>query len=509
MSRRNRLWTILILVLAFLAIWTALPSSVRIKIDPLGIDKDIRVRQGLDLSGGSQVLLEAVDCTTANISDRLDNARQIIEKRVNALGVSEPLVQLQGTCRMLVELPSIDNPAQALALIQQTGKLEFVDSGADAYKEGEIIRTTGNPSPTLPISSTTPLTTTPAISTSLSGLTTTESISAGLSTTPTASTDLTSTGGLSLTTGPSSIPDRVYQTIVTGADLDASKLAVQLGTGTAGSQPEVAFTILGTAAQTFAQFTTAHNETTSGGPYYMCIVLDNAVVSCPSIRTAITGGQGVITVGGGGLDEANKLVNVLRYGALPVALQVAQSRTIGPTLGEDSIRASVIAGIIGLTVVVLFMLLYYRLPGLLADIALMLYALTVFALFKLIPVTLTLPGIAGFVLSVGVAVDANILIFERMKEELRSGRRLAVAVEVGFERAWPSIRDSNISTLITCGILYWFGNAFGASIVKGFALTLAIGVLVSLFTAIRVTRTLLHLVLDNMNLDERHNLFGI
>ena len=507
MSRRNRLWTILILVLAFLAIWIALPSSVRIKIDPLGIDKDIRVRQGLDLSGGSQVLLEAVDCSSANISDRLDNARQIIEKRVNALGVSEPLVQIQGTCRMLVELPSIDNPAQALALIQQTGKLEFVDSGADAYKDGTVIRTTGNPSPTLPISSTTSTSTAP-ITSSLSALTTTGSISAGLSTTPTASTDLTSTGGLPLTGTQPSIPDKVYVTKVTGADLDASKLAVQLDTTTRGYN--VAFTILGDAAQVFAQFTAAHNETTNGGsPYYMCIVLDNAVVSCPSIRNAITGGSGVITIGAGGLDEANKLVNVLRYGALPVALQVAQSRTIGPTLGEDSIRASVIAGIIGLTVVVLFMLLYYRLPGLLADIALMLYALTVFALFKLIPVTLTLPGIAGFVLSVGVAVDANISIFERMKEELRAGRRLAVAVEVGFERAWPSIRDSNISTLITCGILYWFGNAFGASIVKGFALTLAIGVLVSLFTAIRVTRTLLHLVLDNMNLDERHNLFGI
>ena len=507
MSQRNRLWTVLIVVLAILAIWTALPSSVRIKIDPLGIDRDIRVRQGLDLSGGSQVLLEAVDCTSPNISDRLDNARQIIEKRVNALGVSEPLVQIQGNCRMLVELPSIDNPAQALALIQQTGTLEFVDSGADAYKEGTIIRTTGNPSPTLPISNTAPSSTTP-ISASLSGLTTTESISAGLSTTPTASTDLTSTGSLPLIGTQPSIPDKVYVAKVTGADLDASKLAVQLDTTTRGYN--VAFTIQGDAAQVFAQFTAAHNEQTNGGsPYYMCIVLDNAVVSCPSIRNGIPGGQGVIQIGAGGLDEANKLVNVLRYGALPVALQVAQSSTIGPTLGEDSIRASVIAGIIGLTVVVLFMLLYYRLPGLLADLALILYALTVFALFKLIPVTLTLPGIAGFVLSVGVAVDANILIFERMKEELRSGRRLAVAVEVGFARAWPSIRDSNISTLITCGILYWFGNAFGASIVKGFALTLAIGVLVSLFTAIRVTRTLLHLVLDNMNLDERHNLFGI
>jgi preprotein translocase subunit SecD len=237
--------------------------------------------------------------------------------------------------------------------------------------------------------------------------------------------------------------------------------------------------------------------------------LDNVVQSCPRIQGAIPSGQGQITVGGGGVDEANRLVNLLRYGALPVALQVAQSRTIGPTLGEDSIRASLIAGLIGLLTVALFMLFHYRLPGLLADIALLLYVATVFAVYRLLPVTLTLPGIAGFILSVGVAVDANILIFERMKEELRAGRRLHIAIEVGFERAWPSIRDSNISTLITSGILFWFGNAFGASIVKGFALTLAIGVFVSLFTAIRVTRTLLLLVVDNGDFEERKKLFGI
>ena len=155
------------------------------------------------------------------------------------------------------------------------------------------------------------------------------------------------------------------------------------------------------------------------------------------------------------------------------------------------------------------MILYYRLPGVLAVIALLLYVTITFALFKLIPVTLTLPGIAGFVLSVGVAVDANILIFERMKEELRSGKKLITAVDEGFRRAWPSIRDSNISTLITCVILFWFGSQFGASIVKGFALTLALGVFVSLFTAITVTRTLLHSMLDNVDFSERHSWFGI
>jgi preprotein translocase subunit SecD len=462
MSRRNNLWLIITVVLAVVAGFVALTSSDRLPV----LDRDIRVRYGLDLSGGSQVLLQAVDCTGADIAARLDNARQIIENRVNGLGVSEPLVQIQGDCRILIELPAIDNPADALALIQQTGRLEWTDNGQNFYQDGTVIRTTGNPSPTV-----------------TSAITETVLLS----------------GTVALT---STLPDQVYETIVNGADLDPARLAVGLG-GVGNNEPQVSFQLQGESVQKFATYT-ANNVGS-----YACIVLDNIVQSCPRIQSTIPNGQGVITVGQGGVDEANRLVNLLRYGALPVALEVVQSRTIGPTLGEDSIRASVLAGLIGLLTVALFMLLHYRLPGLLADLALLLYALTVFAIFRLLPVTLTLPGIAGFILSVGVAVDANILIFERMKEELRAGRRLAIAIEVGFERAWPSIRDSNISTLITTAILFWFGNAFGASIVKGFALTLAIGVLISLFTAIRVTRTLLLVVLSRVNFEERKNLFGI
>lgn len=195
------------------------------------------------------------------------------------------------------------------------------------------------------------------------------------------------------------------------------------------------------------------------------------------------------------------MVIVLKYGALPVPLEVVENRTVGPTLGQDSVRKSLVAGAIGLLIVMAFMLIYYRLPGFLADVALLLYAAVVFALFKLIPVTLTLPGIAGFILSIGMAVDANILIFERMKEELRWGKTLGAAIEAGFARAWTSIRDSNISTLITCFILFdpiglfgLFGLHTGASIIKGFAFTLAIGVLVSMFTAITVTRTFLRAI---------------
>ena len=232
------------------------------------------------------------------------------------------------------------------------------------------------------------------------------------------------------------------------------------------------------------------------------------MISAPTINSAITDGKGVIQ-GNFTAQSANDLAVQLRYGSLPIPLKVVTSQTVGPTLGQDSLRKSLLAGVIGLSVVILFMGLYYRLPGIVADLALLIYAVSTFALFKLIPVTLTLPGIAGFVLSVGMAVDANVLIFERLKEELRAGRTLRQAIDLGWGRAWPSIRDSNLSTLITCLILFWFGSAFGASIVKGFALTLSIGVMISMFTAIIVTRTFLHLVLDNVQFAEHHSWFGV
>jgi preprotein translocase subunit SecD len=264
----------------------------------------------------------------------------------------------------------------------------------------------------------------------------------------------------------------------------------------------VAFELNAEGAQIFKDFTSTHIGKTLG------IALDKEVISTPSINTAITQGQGVIE-GKFTNDEANALALQLKYGSLPIPLKVITSSTIGPTLGEDSLLKSERAGLIAMSVVVLFMAFYYRLPGIVADLALVCYALITYALFRLIPVTLTLPGIAGFVLSVGVAVDANVLIFERIKEELRSGRSLRLAIDLGWKNAWPSIRDSNFSTLITCGILFWFGNTFGASIVKGFSLTLALGVLVSMFTAIVVTRTFLHLILDNINFTRHARWFGV
>ncbi|MDA1329610.1 MAG: protein translocase subunit SecD, partial [Chloroflexi bacterium] len=235
---------------------------------------------------------------------------------------------------------------------------------------------------------------------------------------------------------------------------------------------------------------------------------DKQIVTIPRVSASIPNGRGSIT-GNYTAEEAQELAVKLRYGSLPIPLRVSQSKTIGPSLGQDSLTKSLRAGAIGLALVLVFMALYYRLPGLLADVALLVYVVFTIALFRLIPVTLTLPGIAGFILSIGVAVDANILIFERMREELRSGKHLHSAIDLGWSRAWPSIRDSNFSTLITCAILFWFGNFFGASVVKGFAVTLALGVGVSLVTAIVVTRAFLHLTLDNINFADHRPWFGV
>jgi preprotein translocase subunit SecD len=249
----------------------------------------------------------------------------------------------------------------------------------------------------------------------------------------------------------------------------------------------VAFTLKGQGSDAFGDFTSANVGK------FMPILLDKRVISAPQIQAPIIGGSGVIT--GLSLQEARVLAQQLKYGALPVSLTLQSERKISATLGQDAIDKSIIAGIIGLGMVVLFMMVYYRLPGVLASLALVIYSIITYAVFKLVPVTLTLAGIAGFILSIGMAVDANVLIFSRLKEELRSGKTLGAAVEAGFDHAWPSIRDSNASTLITCAILFWFGSTFGgASIIKGFALTLAIGVFVSLFSAITVTRTFLRAI---------------
>ena len=208
-------------------------------------------------------------------------------------------------------------------------------------------------------------------------------------------------------------------------------------------------------------------------------------------------------------DSANNLRITLFYGTLPVSLEIAESRVVGPTLGQSSLNKSLVAGAIGFLIVTLFMIIYYRVPGVVAILSILIFGMLTYAIYLIIPVTLTLPGIAGFLLSVGSALDSNILQFERLKEELRKGRTLAQAVDLAWSRAWPSIRDSNLATIITSAILFWFGSTFGATIVKGFALTLALGVGISLFSAIFVTRTLLNSIIGLFKNSDKTKWFGI
>ena len=302
---------------------------------------------------------------------------------------------------------------------------------------------------------------------------------------PTAATDLQAqiAQGNAVSTQPA-YPDQVFQTVMTG-DILRNAVAAQ----DQFNQWQIHFELTAAGSDQFYEYTRTH----IGQP--LAIVLDGLVLSAPTINAAIRD-NGVIT----GMftdEEAESLAVQMRYGALPVPLRVADIRTIGASLGQDSVESSLRAGILGVAAVLLFMLLMYRLPGLLSAVALIIYVILNLLIFKLIPVTLTLPGIAGFILSVGMAVDANILIFERMKDELRNGRSVRLAVETGFDRAWLAIRDGNLSTLISCAVLYWFGNSFGASVVKGFALTLSIGVILSMLTAVSITRTFMRAFLSS------------
>jgi preprotein translocase subunit SecD len=480
MNRRNTNWLILIIFLLALALWVDLSKTISL-VNPFNdkplFSRNVETRLGLDLRGGLQTLLEADLPANTNVSSEdLGVTRQILESRANALGVSEVLMQTAGDRRIVAEFPGVSNPEEVVASLQQTGLLEFVDMGNTPVDAGTVIKTDFAQSDTTNAPSTTA---TPEATTTAD---------------PNQPTPTAAPGQPTPAAGQEA---PVYHTVMTGADLkEAHVSSNQTG------QPAGSFTLSTEGTKIFSDYTSTHTK------QYLGIVLDKTVISAPVVNSPITDGQGIIE-GGFTAQSANDLAIQLRYGSLPVPVKVVESRTVGATLGEESVRKSLMAGMIGLGVVILFMLLYYRLPGFIADLALIVYAVLSLALFKVIPVTLTLPGIAGFILSIGMAVDANILIFERLKEELRAGRNLRQAIDLGWSRAWPSIRDSNTSTLITCVILYVFGNTFGASMVKGFSITLALGVLMSLFTAIIVTRTFLHTLLDNMKLTEHPRWFGL
>lgn len=384
------------------------------------IQRDFEPKLGLDLQGGIDLTLKA-DVSSLAVEERdqaLESAKVVIEKRVNALGVSEPIVQSSKVgeeYRIIVQLPGIDDIEEAKKLVGQTAKLEFREFIDEEIEPG-ILPTIEN-------------------------------------------TKSTGVGGIDLKKASTDFQQ-------------ASSTQVQGG-------PVVNFELKSDSAEKFSKLTSR----LIGKP--LVVFLDEQAISAPIVQSEISD-RGVIT--GLTADEAKRFAIQLNAGALPVeSIEIIQERTIGATLGQQSVSKSLVAGAVGFFIVGAFMIAYYGLLGVVATLSLIIYSLVVFAIFKTIPITLTLAGIAGFILSVGMAVDANILIFERMKEELRQGRTRSQAVEIGFSRAWNAIRDSNVSSLITSGILFWFGTGS----VKGFALALAIGILVSMFTAIVITRSFL------------------
>ena len=392
-------------------------SNLNFKLGNLAINKKFDLVLGLDLSGGSHLVFEA-DTSKLESGEKekaLTSLRNIIEKRVNFFGVSEPNVQtsnFEGKDRIIVELPGINNPIEAVNLIGQTAQLIFAEI-EEATPSANIIFT-----------------------------------------------DLT------------------------GADLKSANVVFDSNTG----KPAISIEFNEEGANKFENIT----EKNVGKP--LAIILDNDIVSAPIVNEKISGGQAQIS-GTFTLDEAKKLEIQLNAGALPVPIKLVEEKTVGATLGADSIEKSIKAGVIGLVMVCVFMILLYGKYGLIADIGLVVFGITTLALYKLIPVVLTLPGIAGFLLSVGMAVGLNILIFERLKEEIKV-RPIHDALEISFGRAWDSIRDANIATLVTAFILAnpldWnFLNVSGP--VRGFAITLALGIGISLFTGIIVTRNLLRL----------------
>lgn len=386
-------------------------------------------RLGLDLSGGSHLIYKAdvSQVPEGSVAESMDALRDVIERRVNLFGVSEPVVQVQesglisgGEERLIVDLPGVTDVDKATAMIGQTPLLEF-----------KIERP---------------------------------------STEPQAAT-VDENGQVSLDLSNQFVP-----TELTGRYLKRATLQFSPQTG----EPQVSLQFDETGTKLFADITRENVGKV------VAIYLDGAPISTPVVREEITAGEAFIS-GSFNPAEAKQLVGRLNSGALPVPITLISKQTIGATLGESAINAGVKAAIIGFFLIALFLVLWYRLPGLLATIALGMFVVIMLALFKLIPVTLTAAGIAGFIISIGIAVDANVLIFERVREELKAGRTIADAIQNGFGRAWFSIRDSNTSTLITSLILFWFGT----SLIKGFALTLGLGVLVSLLSAIVITRIFL------------------
>ncbi len=383
------------------------------------------ILKGLDIQGGIRLVLEAQPTDKVKEIDRtvMNSAIAVVGNRVNGLGVAEPLIQQKGDKQIIVEIPSVRDPQEAIRIVGEMTELKFKeDDGIDEKTKKQKWKDTG-------------------------------------------------LDGRMITDAKTQPNQGGEWAVVVNFNSEGAKLFGDLTTKYVGKQ--------------------------------IAIDLDGKVISAPNVNEPITGGSASIS-GGFDAKSAQELVIKLKAGQFPVPLKMVENRTVGATLGEKAVDASVFAGILGLGAVIIFMFLNYRLPGLVANIALIIYTLISLAVFKLVPITLTVPGIAGFILSIGMAVDANILIFERTKEELREGRSIFNSLETGFDRAFSSIFDSNMTTLISSAVLFYFGTG----LIKGFALTLGIGVVISMFTAITVTRTFLR-TLITMKKFKNPALFGI
>jgi preprotein translocase subunit SecD len=396
-------------MLKFLAMAIAIIVCFVIFIKPLAFS----IKQGLDLQGGTHVVLQAVDTPEAKVNDdAVNRVVKIIERRVNELGLTEPVIQRSGADRIIVDLPGVKDPEKAIAMLGKTAMLEFKD---------------------------------------ISG-----------------------------------------KTVLTGKDLKDSKAEV-----TQNGQSVVGLEFNDEGAQKFAKLT-AQNI---GQP--ISILLDGKVLTSPVVQEAITGGRAQIS-GSKNAEEAEQLAILLRSGSLPVKVELLENRTVGPTLGQDSKDKSLKAFGIGIAGIFVFMLVVFRLAGVVTDVVLLLYVMLILAIMKGLNATLTLPGIAGIILSIGMAVDANVLIFERFKEEIRKGRTLRSAMDAGFSSAFVTIFDSNVTTLMASIVLFYLGTGT----IKGFAVTLAIGVITSMFTAITVTKYMLRFLIRS-NITDKSIYFGV
>ena len=393
----------------FLIIALAIIGGFCVYIQPLSNS----IKQGLDLQGGTHVVLQAVDTPEMKVDDdAVNRSVKIIERRVNELGLTEPVIQRQGKDRIIVELPGVKDPEKAIAMLGRTAMLHFQD------ERGNVV--------------------------------------------------------------------------LTGSDLKDARAQISQG-----NQAVVGLEFNSDGADKFADLTAKNIGK------QIAIVLDGEVLTAPVVQEAITGGRAQIS-GSRSIEDAERLAILLRSGSLPVKIEILENRTVGPTLGQDSKEKSIKAFGIGILGVFVFMILFYRLSGIVADIALLLYVMLLLLAMRYLGATLTLPGIAGIILSIGMAVDANVLIFERFKEEIKRGRTLRSAMDAGFGRAFVTIFDSNVTTLMAAAILFYLGTGP----IKGFAVTLALGVLLSMFTAITVTKYLLRFLIYS-NFTKNPWIFGV